>query len=135
MRAGRSAFTPSLLPWYEAPPLGASLGGRGVLKRLDAQIPARHRRPTPRVAGTRGSRANPEVPGKLGEVRSMMSRKRVASWLLGVAGLLMTLFFAFPALAVQAAHAAAGAPPVHHGGEAELVVPKLDDASLATFLG
>jgi K(+)-stimulated pyrophosphate-energized sodium pump len=45
--------------------------------------------------------------------------------------------FLFAPLAWAQAHAAApaGAAPVHHGGEANLVVPKLADANLASFLG
>jgi K(+)-stimulated pyrophosphate-energized sodium pump len=44
--------------------------------------------------------------------------------------------FLFAPLAWAQAHAApGGAAPAHHGGEADLVVPKLGDANLATFLG
>jgi K(+)-stimulated pyrophosphate-energized sodium pump len=67
----------------------------------------------------------------------MMSRSRVAQWLLGAVGLLVTFFHVAPALAAQAAMAAGetAAAPVHHGGEASLVVPNLADPSVATFMG
>jgi K(+)-stimulated pyrophosphate-energized sodium pump len=69
----------------------------------------------------------------------MMSRNRAAKWLVRAAGLLFTLLYALPGLAQEAAEAAAhaaGAAPVHHGGgEAALVVPNLNDPSVASFMG
>jgi K(+)-stimulated pyrophosphate-energized sodium pump len=66
----------------------------------------------------------------------MMSRKRAASWLLRVSALLSTLIYAFPALAQHAADpSSGGAAPVHHGGEASLIVPNLSDPTVARFMG
>jgi K(+)-stimulated pyrophosphate-energized sodium pump len=67
----------------------------------------------------------------------MMSRKPVTSWLLRVGALLFTLIYPLAALAQHApdgAHAG-GATPHHGGGEANLVVPNLGDATIAKFLG
>ena len=75
----------------------------------------------------------------------MLSRNHVSKWLVGVAGLLFTWLLALPAFAQEHAGAAAtaatgattmgtpGAVPAHHGGEAALVVPRLDDPSIASF--
>jgi K(+)-stimulated pyrophosphate-energized sodium pump len=67
----------------------------------------------------------------------MMSRKSATNWLLRVSTLLLSVIFALPAFAQ---HVAANAPPadapqVHHGGEATLVVPNLDDTNVARFFG
>jgi K(+)-stimulated pyrophosphate-energized sodium pump len=59
-------------------------------------------------------------------------------------GLLFTLLYAIPGLAQQHAETtgsatgatpAPGLPPVHHGGEAALIVPDLSDPSVASFFG
>lgn len=69
----------------------------------------------------------------------MLSRKVAANWLLKLSALLFTLIYAIPGLAQVTEHgseAAGGAtPPVHHGGEASLVVPNLGDTHLASFMG
>ena len=68
----------------------------------------------------------------------MISRKRAAAAaqkaLLQALGFLTTLLVALPALA-QPDHAApGGAAPHKGGGEANLIVPKLDDTTIASFL-
>ena len=66
----------------------------------------------------------------------MMSRKQATSWLLKVSALLFTLIYPLTALAQHASSAAqAGTTPVHHGGEASLVVPNLGDPTIAKFMG
>jgi K(+)-stimulated pyrophosphate-energized sodium pump len=65
----------------------------------------------------------------------MMSRKHATSWLLRVSALLFTLICPLTALAQHATEAAGGAPTHHGGGEANLVVPPLGDASIAKFMG
>src|SRR4051812_5401601 len=85
------------------------------------------RRPTPRVS------QNSE------RTQSMMSRNRLAQWLVRAAGLLFTWLLVLPAWAQEhmgAMPPGGGAPPVHHGGgEANLIVPNLADPSIATFMG
>src|SRR5690606_36654337 len=56
--------------------------------------------------------------------------------LLAIAGALMSLFYALPGLA-QVHPEPAGATPAAHagGGEANLIVPHLDDAAIASFMG
>jgi K(+)-stimulated pyrophosphate-energized sodium pump len=67
----------------------------------------------------------------------MMSRNSAAQWLVRAAGVLFTWLLVLPAHAQQHAEAATGgAPAAHHGGgEANLIVPRLDDPSIANFLG
>ncbi|HVH44018.1 MAG TPA: sodium-translocating pyrophosphatase [Labilithrix sp.] len=65
----------------------------------------------------------------------MMSPKQARSWVACVSALVFTLFYPLSALAQ---HVPLGVPsnaPVHHGGEATLIVPDLSDPSIATFLG
>jgi len=64
-----------------------------------------------------------------------MSPKQARSWVACVSALVFTLFYPLSALAQ---HVPLGVPsnaPVHHGGEATLIVPDLSDPSIATFLG
>jgi len=67
----------------------------------------------------------------------MMSRKHATSWLLKLSALLVTLIYPLTALAQHATGAAqpGGTTPVHHGGEASLVVPDLGDTTVARFMG
>jgi K(+)-stimulated pyrophosphate-energized sodium pump len=74
----------------------------------------------------------------------MMSRNRVAQVkraLVGAAGALFTWLLVLPAFAQEhmgvTPTTTGGAPPAaaHHGGEAALIVPKLDDPSVASFFG
>jgi len=73
----------------------------------------------------------------------MMSRKSAGQWLVGAAGLLFTWLLALPASAQEhmgtmpATMGTGGTmpAPVHHGGEAALIVPRLDDPSVASFFG
>ncbi|MCL2723755.1 MAG: sodium-translocating pyrophosphatase [Polyangiaceae bacterium] len=76
----------------------------------------------------------------------MMSRihasKWAPSWFFRAFGFLFSFLFVIPAFAAPlaheasaAAHAAGSAPPTHHGGEANLIVPNLGDTHLASFLG
>lgn len=67
----------------------------------------------------------------------MMSRNPAATWLLRAGALLLTISYASPVRAALANSAPGGAipPPVHAGGEANLVVPSLSDPSVARFLG
>ncbi|MFO0739186.1 MAG: sodium-translocating pyrophosphatase [Labilithrix sp.] len=75
--------------------------------------------------------------------RSRLPVARVAAnWLLKLSTLLITLVYAIPSLAQVAEHGSeatggggAAPPVVHHGGEASLVVPKLGDTHIATFMG
>ena len=68
----------------------------------------------------------------------MISRKRAAAAaqkaLLQALGFLTTLLVALPALAQPDHAAAGGAAPHKGGGEANLIVPKLDDTTIASFL-
>jgi K(+)-stimulated pyrophosphate-energized sodium pump len=65
----------------------------------------------------------------------MMSPKQARSWLARFGALLFTLITPLTALADPAPLGTTPRVPVHHGGEASLVVPNLGDPSIATFLG
>jgi K(+)-stimulated pyrophosphate-energized sodium pump len=73
----------------------------------------------------------------------MMSRKSAGQWLVGAAGLLFTWLLALPAFAQEQmgsmpttmGNGASLPTPAHHGGEAALIVPRLDDPSVASFFG
>ncbi|CAN5924125.1 sodium-translocating pyrophosphatase [soil metagenome] len=72
----------------------------------------------------------------------MMSRNRAAQLkraLVSAASMLFTWLLVLPALAQETmgvAPATSGAAPaVHHGGEASLIVPRLDDPSVASVFG
>ncbi|HSO35646.1 MAG TPA: sodium-translocating pyrophosphatase [Labilithrix sp.] len=72
----------------------------------------------------------------------MMSRNRAAQLkraLVSAASMLFTWLLVLPAFAQEqmgVAPATSGAAPaVHHGGEASLIVPRLDDPSVASFFG
>jgi K(+)-stimulated pyrophosphate-energized sodium pump len=78
----------------------------------------------------------------LGIVSVGKPAQRIASFMLAFASALLTLFIPLSAFADVtapahggAANAAHGSAPHHGGGEADLIVPHLDDASLATFFG
>ena len=70
----------------------------------------------------------------------MMSRNRAAQLkraLVSAAGLLFTWLLVLPAFAQETMGTmpGGGAAAPHHGGEAALVVPKLDNPAIASFLG
>ena len=74
----------------------------------------------------------------------MMSRNRAAQFkraLVSAAGALFTWLLVLPARAQEhlgtmpTTATSGGAAPVHHGGEAALIVPRLDDPSVASFFG
>ncbi|MDB4935817.1 MAG: Pyrophosphate-energized proton pump [Labilithrix sp.] len=68
------------------------------------------------------------------------AKSRIAIALVAAAGVLITWFLGLPASAQEHMGAApstamTGAAPVHHGGEAALIVPNLGDTSVASFMG
>ena len=78
-----------------------------------------------------------------GDRMSPKSAGHVGRALVGAAGLLFTWLLALPAFAQEhmgtmpSTMGTGGTmpAPVHHGGEAALIVPRLDDPSVASFFG